>query len=900
MRNASMIHRARRPTARLRSLLGLAASIAACGAPLQNGAIEVQPGATARLEIICRWRHASVDGQSPCAPEEAALPAARVRRIESPKDALRGPLAIGRSGDYLIENDEIAVVIDQLGRGTGFAESGGNIVDAADARTRSDELGQVFTYFGTFPRQALYDTMNSGVDAQGTAWIEVRGRELYEAQLLVVTRYTLSPGSRALRVATTLENTKSAPIEQLDLGDAIQWGSAEKFAPGKPMGFKGEYAGLFVGAAGSTTAYGLAPIAGSEGAKEIYAKNGTAWSNVSFQRGVTIAPGKTAHYERELVIGPRGDTLGTATEIFYLQGGAPGGLEVALVDAGGKRMDPPEGGKIFLRPLASSGPLIEAHHPVPSLWIRIDAAIAASKKNAAAEIPPGKYGVSFEGAGRHGLGEVPITIEAGKVASVAVPVSDAGALTIALRERVKGELRPSPGKVQILASESGAREGAPLLVTAGSASLALAPGRYRLVASRGPEFSLAEQLVTIEGGKTAAVELALDRVVDTRGYLGCDLHQHSAPSADSGVSMAERVASNVAEGVECAVGSEHNVIVDFAPVVAELGVGGFFRSIIGDELTSDGSREPFGHVNAFPLPFDPSDARGGAIPVRDRTAKQAFDAILAIPGEHVIQINHPRLGRYGYFDQLELDPTTGVGKAPSYDPRFDALEVWNGRHVKERDRVLGDLWALLRTSHPVTPTANTDTHGVVNQEAGYPRTYVRMADDDPSRFDTGAFVDTLRRRRNVLITNGPFVTLRAGEVEQGGAISLGSKPIELIVRVERAPWIAVSELSFHVGGERVETVALAGKPSPTGSLVDELRVRLVRKGSKGPKAAPKGPPSASARTLFIEADTFVVAVAQGNKPLEPVLSGDPAEILPYAMTAPLWVDADGDGKTLGR
>ena len=41
----------------------------------------------------------------------------------------------------MIENSEIAVVIDQLGRGGGLAESGGDIVDAADARSRRDELG---------------------------------------------------------------------------------------------------------------------------------------------------------------------------------------------------------------------------------------------------------------------------------------------------------------------------------------------------------------------------------------------------------------------------------------------------------------------------------------------------------------------------------------------------------------------------------------------------------------------------------------------------------------------------------------------------------------------------------------------------------------------------------------
>jgi hypothetical protein len=41
-------------------------------------------------------------------------------------------------------------------------------------------------------------------------------------------------------------------------------------------------------------------------------------------------------------------------------------------------------------------------------------------------------------------------------------------------------------------------------------------------------------------------------------------------------------------------------------------------------------------------------------------------------------------------------------------------------------------------------------------------------------------------------------------------------------------------------------------------------------------------------------------VVQGNRPLTPVLSGAPDEILPFAMTSPIWIDADGDGRALGR
>ena len=117
----------------------------------------------------------------------------------------------------------------QLGRGTGFAESGGNVVDAADARVRADELGQLFTYFGVFPRQAVYEHLETGVDADGTAWIDVRGHELYEAKLAVHTRYTLAPGAPAPLASTTelRVNRGDRAVDPIALGDAVQWGSTE-------------------------------------------------------------------------------------------------------------------------------------------------------------------------------------------------------------------------------------------------------------------------------------------------------------------------------------------------------------------------------------------------------------------------------------------------------------------------------------------------------------------------------------------------------------------------------------------------------------------------------------------------------------------------------------------------
>src|SRR5579872_2723234 len=70
-------------------------------------------------------------------PHAAAPQAARVHVMRD-GEQLGGPNAIGRPGDLILENDEVVFVIDGLGASAGFAESGGNLVDAADAHARKD------------------------------------------------------------------------------------------------------------------------------------------------------------------------------------------------------------------------------------------------------------------------------------------------------------------------------------------------------------------------------------------------------------------------------------------------------------------------------------------------------------------------------------------------------------------------------------------------------------------------------------------------------------------------------------------------------------------------------------------------------------------------------------------
>jgi hypothetical protein len=382
------------------------------------------------------------------------------------------------------------------------------------------------------------------------------------------------------------------------------------------------------------------------------------------------------------------------------------------------------------------------------------------------------------------------------------------------------------------------------------------------------------------------VRTALRRVVDTPGYVSSDFHQHTILSTDSPVGTRDRVLSNAAEAVEVAVASEHNVIANLAPLVKELGMSRFFVSICGDELTTDASKKPWGHINVFPLVADPSNARGGAPPVRDLLAHDVLQQFRSRPGPRpVIQVNHPRAGSIGYFDRLDFDPKTGVGTGAGYDPDFDAIEVWNGRSVDARTKVLADYLALLRTSHPVTAIADTDTHGIVGQEAGLPRTYVRVTKDDAlDTWDaarTDDLVRTVRERRDVVLTNGPFLSMSANGTGIGGIATAKNGLVVVKVHVTTAPFVVVeqAELRLAAGGKMASPAIVALTP---------------RKSSSGAMEAD------ATFTVRATADDAFVVIVSGMRPMKPMFAGDDLELAPWAMSGATWIDANGDGKSLAR
>ena len=59
------------------------------------------------------------------------------------------------------------------------------------------------------------------------------------------------------------------------------------------------------------------------------------------------------------------------------------------------------------------------------------------------------------------------------------------------------------------------------------------PGRYRVVVVRGPEYGHLSEEITVQPNQESVFKGVLKRLVDTKGWISADFHNHSTPSGDN-------------------------------------------------------------------------------------------------------------------------------------------------------------------------------------------------------------------------------------------------------------------------------------------------------------------------------------------------------------------------------
>jgi predicted metal-dependent phosphoesterase TrpH len=402
----------------------------------------------------------------------------------------------------------------------------------------------------------------------------------------------------------------------------------------------------------------------------------------------------------------------------------------------------------------------------------------------------------------------------------------------------------------------------------GSGVIIVPPGTFDVYVSRGIEWELAVQRgVKIDDKRVATVRAALAHVVDTPGWISADLHVHASPSADSVVPMRDRIYEFVTDGVEIIAGTDHNVVSDYQPVIAELGVGEYIAALIGDEVTTNG----WGHFGVFPIEQHRDRSGHGAFHVHGRTAREMFADIHDEAPDAIIQVNHPRIdNEIGYFNAGRLDSPSDVADRAGFSFDFDAVEVLNGYQDPDRrsvDRVIADWTELLDHGHLVTATGNSDTHHLTYNLGGYPRNYIAMQDDRPAHVTPQRLANAIRDR-HVFFTTGPIVSLSVAGGQIGDLVTTHGGVAHADLSVQAAPWISVSRVLLYVNGAEVKR----------WDVPDSQDVQRFKDGYD----------------FEVTRDSYVFARVDGNRLLAPVV-GDPRRftVLPFALTNPVFLDVDG-------
>lgn len=413
-----------------------------------------------------------------------------------------------------------------------------------------------------------------------------------------------------------------------------------------------------------------------------------------------------------------------------------------------------------------------------------------------------------------------------------------------------------------------------VLLVSGEAVVPIPPGTYDLTLLQGPEYEQISRRVTVGLTEVVSLDEILEHSVRTDGWLAADMHIHTSRSPDSRLLPAHRVITEVAAGVEVLVPTDHIWHNDLQPFVQALGYSARAVSIPGAEYGFNG-----GHLGVYPVHFDPKGPLWGAPAWQDwsnwnkLTPDVVFGMIHAMPEQPLVVVNHPRLlPDLGYFINVGWPHRPGEPLATAAE--FDGLEVINGygNLPDEITPLLRDWFFFLGQGYKTLGIGSSDTHRVDWLSAGYPRTWLRLATDDPQQVVPDDLREALRQSRAVA-SSGPFLQLRVDGHDIGDTFKPAAGTVSVEVIADAAGWIDLSRVLLYQNGVLVKEWTVPG-PKRTHPA---LRVQA---------------------SLPVSSDGWVVAMAVGDQPLPTSVIGAVrgGSARPFALTNPIWFDSDGDGK----
>jgi hypothetical protein len=791
--------------------LVLAACSSSSDSSEEGAGLDVTDASVEALDAIESVDHDEGEGETP------PLSPLRLYRVEDEADLLTGWSARGRVGDLRLENER-AVFLIRGGEEPGYwGPFGGSLIDADVRRAPGEEgrelLGEIIPIIGHIRsfRPTAFEIVADGSDGV-EAILRVTGTDagipLIDAALAtaplgleVTLEYRLRAGSPLLEMVTTVRNPTDDK-ETVLIGDAAILGDRlQRFYAG--MGLYEDAPSVkpsldYVIGLGEGVGYGLFPAPG-ETLNGMFDREELELFQLAKPK---LAPGEQI----------------TLRRYFGVSGGSAAPLVAAWRELAGEPPAVVVTGQVMGLP-----PEIQARD-LAVLALDLDGAPLAHARPDAGR----RFELALPAAGE-------ITLQArvadlGVSERVAVVVPAEGADDLELQAPPSAVLEVgceevgSPGvdlpcRVSLQAGLDAAPQAHVLLelyAGPGRHRFVLPPGDYTVTASRGFEYELAREELSLADGGEQALSPTLVRAVDTAGWVATTVHVHSELSIDSDLPMDLRLYALAAAGMEHVYPTEHDVLVDYTPYIDELGLDGWLTSDVGCEFSP-----LYGHFNClgcdlvpgeFPVPWVAYTEDGHV----DHALKapEIWEGLREVLGAPIIQINHP-YSTQGFFVSIDFDPERPIDEqvGEDFNTGFDTIELFNS-HDDLDDLYLETLpawYSMLNQGVRPTGVGAEDTHD--DRGTGTPRTLVAVTEDRAGAIDRAAVIEGLKTGRAV-VSQGPFPELWVNDVPIGGQAESVDGEVQVRVRVQAPSWIELSSARLLRDGEVVETFDLEGRLEP--------------------------------------------------------------------------------------
>ncbi|WP_404306492.1 CehA/McbA family metallohydrolase [Neorhodopirellula lusitana] len=418
----------------------------------------------------------------------------------------------------------------------------------------------------------------------------------------------------------------------------------------------------------------------------------------------------------------------------------------------------------------------------------------------------------------------------------------------------------------------------------------LDPGSYEIYFSHGPEYNSQVRQVEVVANQMSQIEVKLDRVVDTSGWISADLHSHSSPSGDNTSDQYGRVENLLCEHLEFAPCTEHNRISSYTPHLEQMGLSHLIATCTGIELT--GNPLPVNHQNAFPLHHHPHTQNGGGPKTTSNPVVQIERlAMWDNASDKLVQMNHPNLHQiYGDLD------TDGVP-----DKGFRGMLAWTDViEVHPLETIFEDIankppgvrnmriplfqWLqLLNQGRRIPGVINTDSH-YNHHGSGWRRNWIASSTDDPAEISTKEMVREVEAG-HVIMSTGPYLKVsgHSGSTSDvalpGDNLVAADGKVTLHVSVQCANWLDVNRVQVFVNGRPSERHNYTRINSP--KLFGD--VESVTKFD-------------SSVEIVLENDAHVIVATIGEGiTMQKVMGSKEGDRPPIAVCNPIFVDVDGNG-----